>query len=126
MYRAVLQPALTALAFLAPAARAAHGQGLPNSSRGSIRRSSRRGDNVLHLGIPGRGEVTGVEIALGGHHREGHQERPMSGKDRCLEVTIDVRQRRDAGNRTIVAVSSTGRTAPRRLAVYSHVPKIST
>jgi hypothetical protein len=108
----------------APYARA---QGLPNVIEGFFPTQLAAGQsNVLHLGIPGRGEVTGVEItpATGitvkdikrGDVREGSL---------FWDVTVDVAGDAAPGNRTIVAVNQNGRTAPRPITVYAKVPTIS-
>jgi hypothetical protein len=102
-------------------------QGLPNVIEGFFPTQLAAGQsNVLHLGIPGRGEVTGVEInpAAGitvkdikrGDVREGSL---------FWDVTIDVATDATPGNRTIVAVNANGRTAPRPITVYAKVPTIS-
>ena len=120
----ILAAALTAVTALAPPARA---QGLPNVIEGFFPTQLAAGQaNVLHLGIPGRGDVTGVEInpAAGitvkditrGDVREGSL---------FWDVTVDVASDAMPGNRTIVAVNQNGRTAPRPIAVYSHVPRIA-
>jgi hypothetical protein len=113
-----------ALLALTPGARA---QGLPNVIEGFYPTQLAAGQsNVLHLGIPGRGEVTGVEITPSagitvkdikrGDVREGSL---------FWDVTIDVASDAMPGNRTVVAVNPMGRTAPRPIAVYAHVPTIS-
>ena len=120
----ILAAALTAVTALAPPARA---QGLPNVIEGFFPTQLAAGQtNVLHLGIPGRGDVTGVDInpAAGitvkdikrGDIREGSL---------FWDVTIDVASDAMPGNRTIVAVNQNGRTAPRPITVYSHVPRIA-
>jgi hypothetical protein len=102
-------------------------QGLPNVIEGYFPTQLVAGQsNVLHLGIPGRGDVTGVEVtpAAGitvkdikrGDVREGSL---------FWDVTVDVASDAAAGNRTIVAVNPNGRTAPRPIAVFAHVPAIS-
>jgi hypothetical protein len=117
---------LVALIVLAMAANAG-AQGLPNVIEGFFPTQLAAGQsNVLHLGIPGRGEVTGVEInpAAGitvkdikrGDVREGSL---------FWDVTIDVAADATPGNRTIVAVNPNGRTAPRPITVYAKVPTIS-
>lgn len=121
MHRAVL----ASLLVFAPAAGFA--QGLPNVIEGYFPTQLVAGQsNVLHLGIPGRGDVTGVEItpATGitvkdvkkGDVREGSL---------FWEVTVDVAADAAPGNRTIVAINPNGRTAPRPISVFSHVPAIS-
>ena len=115
---------LIAATALAPSARA---QGLPNVIEGFFPTQLVAGQtNVLHLGVPGRGDVTGVEVtpAAGitvkdikrGDVREGSL---------FWDVTIDVASDAMPGNRTIVAVNQNGRTTPRPIAVYGHVPRIS-
>jgi len=105
----------------------ADAQGLPNVIEGFFPTQLAAGQgNVLHLGIPGRGEVTAVEInpAAGitvkdikrGDVREGSL---------FWDVTIDVASDAAPGNRTIVAVNPNGRTAPRPITVYAKVPAIS-
>ena len=126
--RSLIATALTALAFLAPAARVAYAQGLPNVIEGIFPTQLAAGQtNVLHLGIPGRNDITAVEItpsagitvkniARGSDVREGST---------FWDVTIDVAPDAAPGNRTIVAIGPMTRTAPRPIAVYGHVPKIS-
>jgi len=120
MYRVVL-----ALLLFTPAA--GYAQGLPNVIEGYFPTQLVAGQsNVLHLGIPGRGDVTGVEVtpAAGitvkdikrGDVREGSL---------FWDVTVDVASDAAPGNRTIVAVNPNGRTAPRPIAVFAHVPAIS-
>ena len=117
---------LIALASLA-SVDGARAQGLPNVIEGFFPTQLVAGQsNVLHLGIPGRGEVTGVEISPSagvtvkdikrGDVREGSL---------FWDVTIDVAADAMPGNRTIVAVNPMGRTAPRPIAVYAHVPTVS-
>jgi hypothetical protein len=127
MNRACIATALTALAFLAPAARAAHAQGLPNVIEGFYPTQLAAGQtNVLHLGIPGRGEVTGVEIApSAGMTVKDIKKGDVREGSLFWDVTIDVAADAMPGNRTIVAIAPAGRTAPRPIAVYTHVPKIS-
>ena len=102
-------------------------QGLPNVIEGFFPTQLVAGQsNVLHLGIPGRGEVTGVDISPStgitvkdikrGDIREGSL---------FWDVTIDVASDAAPGNRTIVAVNQNGRTAPRPITVYAKVPTIS-
>ncbi len=121
MYRVVL----ASLLVFAPAAGFA--QGLPNVIEGYFPTQLVAGQsNVLHLGIPGRGDVTGVEItpATGisvkdikkGDVREGSL---------FWEVTVDVAADAAPGNRAIVAINPNGRTAPRPISVFAHVPAIS-
>jgi hypothetical protein len=127
MYRACIATAVTALVFLAPAARAAHAQGLPNVIEGFYPTQLAAGQtNVLHLGIPGRGEVTGVEIApSAGMTVKDIKKGDVREGSLFWDVTIDVAADAMPGNRTIVAIAPAGRTAPRPIAVYTHVPKIS-
>ena len=102
-------------------------QGLPNVIEGFFPTQLVAGQsNVLHLGIPGRGEVTGVDITPSagitvkdirrGDIREGSL---------FWDVTVDVAADAAPGNRMIVAVNQMGRTAPRPIAVYAKVPAIS-
>ena len=118
---------LTMLACLAPAARGGYAQGLPNVIEGFFPNQLAAGQsNVLHLGIPGRNEITSIEITpsagvtvkniVRGDTREGST---------FWEVTLDVAADAAPGNRTIVATGPMTRTAPRPIAVYGHVPKIS-
>jgi hypothetical protein len=118
--------ALAALASLAPTD-TARAQGLPNVIEGFFPTQLAAGQsNVLHLGIPGRNDVTAVEISPAqgitvkdikkGDVREGSL---------FWDVTIDVAPDAMPGNRTIVAVNPMGRTAPRPITVYAHVPSIS-
>jgi hypothetical protein len=115
--------ALIVLATTTPA----RAQGLPNVIEGFFPTQLVAGQsNVLHLGIPGRGEVTGVDIAPSagvtvkdikrGDIREGSL---------FWDVTIDVASDAMPGNRTIVAVNQNGRTAPRPITVYAKAPTIS-
>ncbi|HEY3157514.1 MAG TPA: hypothetical protein VGJ78_01025 [Vicinamibacterales bacterium] len=120
----ILTAAAVAVVAFAPAARA---QGLPNVIEGFFPTQLVVGQtNVLHLGVPGRGDVTGVEVtpAAGitvkdikrGDVREGSL---------FWDVTIDVASDAMPGNRTIAAVNQNGRTTPRPISVYGHVPRIS-
>ncbi len=126
--RSFIATTLTLLACLAPAARATYAQGLPNVIEGFFPTQLAAGQtNVLHLGIPGRNDITGVEItpsagitvkniARGSDVREGST---------FWEVTIDVASDAAPGNRTIAATGPMTRTTPRPIAVYGHLPKIS-
>lgn len=122
----VLAAGLIVLASLV-APPAAPAQGLPNVIEGFFPTQLVAGQsNVLHLGVPGRGDVTGVEIAPSagvtvkdikrGDVREGSL---------FWDVTVDVAGDAAPGNRTIVAVNQNGRTAPRPITVYAKVPTIS-
>ena len=116
-----------ALASLALAPRAG-AQGLPNVIEGFFPTQLAAGQtNVIHLGIPGRGEITGVEITpstgitvksitKGSDVREGSI---------YWDVAIDVAADAMPGNRTIIATGPMTRTAPRPIWVYGHVPKIA-
>ena len=121
MYRVVL----ASLLVFAPAVSRA--QGLPNVIEGYFPTQLVAGQsNVLHLGIPGRNDVTAVEIepAAGitvkditkGDVREGSL---------FWHVTIDVAADAAPGNRMIVAVNPMGRTRPRPITLYAHVPTIA-
>ena len=121
MYRVVI----ASLLVFAPAV--SHAQGLPNVIEGYFPTQLVAGQsNVLHLGIPGRNDVTAVEIepAAGitvkdikkGDVREGSL---------FWDVTVDVAADAAPGNRTIVAVNKMGRTRPRPITLYAHVPTIS-
>jgi len=117
---------LVALIVVATTAQA-RAQGLPNVIEGFFPTQLAAGQsNVLHLGIPGRNDVTSVEISPAqgitvkdikkGDVREGSL---------FWDVTIDVAADAMPGPRTIVAVNPMGRTAPRPITVYAHVPAIS-
>ena len=116
--------ALIAVTVRAPAARA---QGLPNVIEGFFPTQLAAGQtNVLHLGVPGRGDVTGVEInPSAGITVKDIKRGDVREGSLFWEVTVDVAGDAAPGNRTIVAVNQNGRTAPRPIAVYAHVPKIS-
>ena len=122
----VVAAGLLALGSLTVVARA-DAQGLPNVIEGFFPTQLAAGQsNVLHVGIPGRNEVTAVEISpaagitvkniVRGDVREGST---------FWNVTIDVAPDAMPGTRTIVAVNPMGRTAPRPITVYAHVPAIS-
>jgi hypothetical protein len=128
MYRACIATVLTTLVLFAPGTRAAHAQGLPNVIEGFYPTQLAAGQtNMLHLGVPGRGEVTGVEIspAAGVTVKDIKKSSDVREGSLFWDVTIDVASDAMPGNRAIVAISPAGRTAPRPIAVYSHVPKIS-
>jgi hypothetical protein len=121
MYRVILVSMLV----FAPAASFA--QGLPNVIEGYFPTQLVAGQtNVLHLGIPGRNDITAVEIepATGitvkdikkGDVREGSL---------FWTVTVDVAADAAPGNRTIIAVNPMGRTRPRPITLYAHAPTIS-
>jgi len=104
------------------------GQGLPNVIEGFFPTQLAAGQsNVLHVGIPGRGEVTGVEISpAAGITVKDIKRGDVREGSLFWDVTIDVASDAMPGNRTIVAVNTNGRTAPRPITVYAHVPAIST
>src|SRR5882672_8492898 len=63
MNRSCVAAAFMTVTCLAPAASVGHAQGLPNVIEGFFPAQLAAGQtNVLHLGIPGRNEITGVEI----------------------------------------------------------------
>ena len=117
---------LVGLAALA-SADAARAQGLPNVIEGFFPTQLVAGQsNVLHLGIPGRGEVTGVEISpAAGITVKDLKRGDVREGSLFWDVTIDVAADAMPGNRTIVAVNPMGRTAPRPITVYAHAPAIS-
>ena len=120
----VFAAALIAVTALAPPAGA---QGLPNVIEGFFPTQLAAGrTNVLHLGIPGRGDVTGVEISpAAGITVKDIKRGDVREGSLFWDVTIDVASDAMPGNRTIVAVNQNGRTAPRPITIYSHVPQIS-
>src|SRR5438045_2202292 len=110
--RLFIATGLTMLVCLAP--REGYAQGLPNVIEGFFPNQLAAGQsNVLHLGIPGRNEITGIEITpsagvtvkniIRGDTREGST---------FWEVNIDVAADAAAGNRTIVVTGPMTRTAP--------------
>jgi len=122
----VLAAGLIVLASLA-SPRGARAQGLPNVIEGFFPTQLVAGQtNVLHLGIPGRGDVKSVDVMPSagitvkdikrGDIREGSL---------FWDVTIDVAPDAAPGNRTIAAVNPMGRTAPRPITVYAKVPTIA-
>jgi hypothetical protein len=103
-------------------------QGLPNVIEGFYPTQLAAGQtNVLHLGIPGRNEITGVEIApsQGITVKSVVKESDVREGSTFWNVTIDVAADAMPGNRTIVATGPMTRTAPRPIAIYGHVPKIA-
>ena len=102
-------------------------QGLPNVIEGFFPTQLAAGQsNVLHLGIPGRGELTGVEInPSAGITVKDIKRGDVREGSLFWDVTIEVASDAMPGNRTIVAVNPNGRTAPRPIAVYARVPTIS-
>jgi len=110
------------------AAPQAGAQGLPNVIEGFFPTQLVAGQsNVLHLGIPGRGDVTAVEINPSAGVTVKDIKRSTDVREGSLfwDVTIEVASDAMPGNRTIVAVNPNGRTAPRPIAVYAHAPTIS-
>jgi hypothetical protein len=106
---------------------AARAQGLPNVIEGFFPTQLVAGQsNVLHLGIPGRNDVTAVEISpAAGITVKDIKKGDVREGSLFWDVTIDVAADAMPGNRTIVAVNPAGRTAPRPITVYAHVPTIS-
>jgi hypothetical protein len=102
-------------------------QGLPNVIEGFFPTQLVAGQsNVLHLGVPGRGEVTGVDISpAAGIAVKDIKRGDIREGSLFWDVTIDVANDAAPGNRTIVAVNQNGRTAPRPITVYAKVPTIS-
>ena len=121
-----LAAGLVALAALA-SADFAHAQGLPNVIEGFFPTQLVAGQtNVLHLGIPGRNDVTAVEIEpAAGMTVKDIKKGDVREGSLFWDVTIDVAADATAGNRTIVAVNPMGRTRPRPIAVFARVPAIS-
>jgi hypothetical protein len=118
---------LVALVVVATGPRAG-AQGLPNVIEGFFPTQLVAGQsNVLHLGIPGRGDVTGVEInpPAGVTVRDIKRSTDVREGSLFWDVTIDVASDAMPGNRTIVAVNPNGRTAPRPITVYARVPTIA-
>jgi hypothetical protein len=117
---------LVAVIVLATATHA-RAQGLPNVIEGFFPTQLAAGQsNVLHLGIPGRGDVTGVEISpAAGISVKDIKRGDVREGSLFWDVTIDVAADAAPGNRTIVAVNQNGRTAPRPITVYAKVPTIS-
>lgn len=123
----LLATGLITLASLTSAAYAG-AQGLPNVIEGFFPTQLAAGQtNVLHLGIPGRNEITGVEIApsQGITVKNIVKESDVREGSTFWNVTIDVASDAMPGNRTIVAAGPMTRSAPRPITVYGHVPKIS-
>jgi len=121
MYRVLLASMLV----LAPAASFA--QGLPNVIEGYFPTQLVAGQtNVLHLGIPGRNDITAVEFepAAGITVKDIKKGDVMEGS-LFWTVTVDVAADAAPGNRTIVAVNPMGRTRPRPITLYAHAPTIS-
>jgi hypothetical protein len=105
----------------------AHAQGLPNVIEGFFPTQLVAGQtNVLHLGIPGRNDVTAVEIEpAAGMTVKDIKKGDVREGSLFWDVTIDVAADAAPGNRTIVAVNPMGRTRPRPIAVFARVPAIS-
>jgi hypothetical protein len=122
MYRVVI----TSLLLFAPVV--SYAQGLPNVIEGYFPTQLVAGQsNVLHLGIPGRNNVTAIEIepAAGITVKDIKKSSDVREGSLFWDVTVDVAADAAPGNRTIVAVNPMGRTRPRPIAVYAHVPTIS-
>jgi len=115
--------ALIVLATTAPA----RAQGLPNVIEGFFPTQLVAGQiNVLHLGIPGRNDVTAVEIEpAAGMTVKDIRKGDIREGSLFWEVTVDVAADAAPGNRAIVAVNANGRTRPRPITVYARVPAIS-
>ena len=105
----------------------ASAQGLPNVIEGFYPTQLVPGQsNVLHLGIPGRGDITGVDVnpSAGVTVKDVKRGEVKEGST-WWDVTIDLAADAMPGNRTIVAVGPMTRTAPRPITVPAHVPTIS-
>src|SRR6266542_146263 len=118
---------LTMLACLAPAARGGHAQGLPNVIEGFFPNQLAAGQsNVLHLGIPGRNEISGIEITpSAGVAVKNIVRGDTRGGSTVWEGTRDVAADAAPGNRTIVATGPMTRTAQRAIGVCGYVTKVS-
>ena len=126
--RVVMAAGLTLLACLGPAARASRAQGLPGVLEGIFPTQLPPGQTtVLHAGLPGRNEITTVDIvpAAGitvtsikrGDVREGAT---------LWEITVDVARDAAPGPRTIsVSGPMVQKTTPRPITIPAHVPAIA-
>lgn len=119
MYRVVL-----ALSLLAPAVSSAQG---PPVIEGFYPTQLVPGQTVvIHMGINGRQQVTGVEVTPAAgvtvKNIAPNQTRQNNG---WWDVTLEVAKEATPGPRTIVATGPMLRTAPRPITVPAHVPAIS-
>jgi hypothetical protein len=85
--------------------------------------------NVLHLAIPGREVFQGAEVSPAAGVTVSavtNAKRPeLSQNVAWWDVTIDVARDAAPGNRSLVLLTPTGRTAPVTVVIPSHVPVIS-
>ena len=126
--RVVMAAGLVLIVCLGPAARASDAQGLPGVLEGFFPTQLPPGQTtVLHAGLPGRNEVTMVDIvpAAGitvtsikrGDVREGAT---------LWEITVDVAKDAAPGPRTIsVSGPMVQKTTPRPITIPAHVPTIA-
>ena len=85
--------------------------------------------NVLHLAIPGRAVFQGAEVSPAAGVTVSavtNAKKPeLSQNVAWWDVTIDVARDAAPGNRSLVLLTPTGRTAPVTVVIPSHVPVIS-
>lgn len=118
---------LTVLACLGPAAGVSRAQGLPNVIEGLYPTQLVPGQTtVLHAAVPGRNDITGVEISpAAGVTVAGLTRGEVKEGTTWWEVSIALANDAAPGNRTIVLTGPMVRTSPRPLAVPAQVPAIS-
>ncbi len=118
---------LTLLACLGPAAAASHGQGLPGVIEGLYPTQLVLGQaTVLHAAIPGRSDITAVEISpAAGITIAGIKRGDVKEGTTWWEISVIVAKDAMPGTRMIVATGPMVHTAPRPLTIPAHVPTIS-
>jgi hypothetical protein len=116
------------LACLGPAALPGDAQGLPGVIEGIFPTQLVPGQTtVLHLGVPGRNEITTVEIApAAGVTVAGIKRGEVREGSTWWEISVNIARDAAPGSRTIaVSGPMMMRTAPRQLTIPAHVPTIA-
>ena len=118
---------LTVLACLGPAAPASHAQGLPGVIEGLYPAQLVLGQTtVLHAAIPGRNDITAVDISPAAGITVGSIKRgEVKEGTTWWEISVSVAKDAMPGTRMIVATGPMVHTAPRPLTIPAHVPTIS-
>jgi hypothetical protein len=118
---------LTVLACLGPAAPGSHGQGLPGVIEGLYPTQLVLGQTtVLHAAIPGRNDITAVEISpAAGITIAGIKRGDVKEGATWWEISVSVAKDAMPGTRMIIATGPMVHTAPRPLTIPAQVPTIS-
>ena len=125
--RLFIATGLTALIWLGPSAPASRAQGLPGVIEGLYPTQLVLGQTtVLHAAIPGRNDITAVDISpAAGITVAGIKRGEVKEGTTWWEISVSVAKDAMPGTRMIVATGPMVHTAPRPLTLPAHVPTIS-